>query len=330
MPYPNFHSCRLADPKEFKEGSFKNIASKDGKAQLVMAKRPGESKLELQAVRYPKDKWTADAAKGECEKHGGSFEAAVGKSALVEALEDMVNQQEESEITVLKGIPMEMSLGEMHGAMNKALDALFPYDPQGKDNTWASIVEAYLDGTCIVRLSDKAKGERYMKYAWGITDGVCSLTDPVEVTQEWEEVEKAQAADKAAEGEKAERDMVLFIPIAKVDDEKQIVYGVVLEPETVDAQGDIISADEIEKACHDFMRNYRAQKSAMGLMHKREAPEIDVVECAIAPADFKIGKQKVKKGSWYMGSYVSSKKIWKDIKDGKLTGYSIGGRGQHE
>ena len=93
--------------------------------------------------------------------------------------------------------------------------------------------------------------------------------------------------------------------------------------------GDIISADEIEKACHDFMRGYRAQKTTMGLMHKRTAPEFEVVENAIAPVDFKLGKEKVKKGSWYMGTYIGNKKIWKDVKENRITGYSIGGRGQH-
>ncbi|MEZ4742293.1 MAG: XkdF-like putative serine protease domain-containing protein [Bdellovibrionota bacterium] len=35
------------------------------------------------------------------------------------------------------------------------------------------------------------------------------------------------------------------VRIRKIDDDKQLVYGVVLEPETIDAQGDIISDNEV-------------------------------------------------------------------------------------
>lgn len=122
-----------------------------------------------------------------------------------------------------------------------------------------------------------------------------------------------------------------FVSFLKRDDEKRIVYGIVLEPgdpEHPDAQGDWLKPDQIETAAHDFMRRYRAAKAGLGLQHEKAAPEVDVVENYIAPADFEMNGQKVKQGSWVLGSYVGDDKIWKAVKAGELTGYSIGGTGE--
>ncbi len=123
---------------------------------------------------------------------------------------------------------------------------------------------------------------------------------------------------------------VTFLPVEKAAADKQIVYGVVMEPgdpDTPDTQGDWMKAAEIETACHDFMRKYARQEAGIGEQHKRQA-EADIVECFLAPADFEMGGQKVKKGSWVMGTYVADAEVWKRIKAGELSGYSIGGRGQ--
>jgi hypothetical protein len=48
----------------------------------------------------------------------------------------------------------------------------------------------------------------------------------------------------------------------------------------------------------------------------------------VAPIAFNLGnraERHVKKGSWLMTVHVSSDKTWRDVKDGKITGFSIGG-----
>lgn len=113
-----------------------------------------------------------------------------------------------------------------------------------------------------------------------------------------------------------------FVKIEKVDDEKQLIYGIVYEPDVVDSQGDYADAGEIEKACHNFMENYQN----MSLMHKELVNEdVKIVECSIAQADFTLGVRAVKKGTWILVSHVISKDIWKEVKSGKLTGYSLEG-----
>lgn len=111
--------------------------------------------------------------------------------------------------------------------------------------------------------------------------------------------------------------------ILKSNDEKQIVYGIVLEPNVVDAHGDFISKDEIEKSCHFFMLN----SQMIGYQHKKVAPA-KVVESYISPVDFDMGHQMVKKGSWILGVKVLDEDKWNEIKEGKLTGFSIGALGR--
>lgn len=119
--------------------------------------------------------------------------------------------------------------------------------------------------------------------------------------------------------------MARWLPIAKVSDEKQLVTGVVLIPDQVDAHGDIMSADVIEEAAHNFLAEYNT-KTTMGLMHKDMNPPIDLVESYIAPMEMVLGTQVVKQGSWVITARVNDKTIWQKVKDGKLTGFSIGGK----
>ena len=117
------------------------------------------------------------------------------------------------------------------------------------------------------------------------------------------------------------------IPIIKLDDEKQIAYGVVLEPDTVDAQGDRITKEEIEKACYWFMEHSQKFRE----MHKGGKIDARVVENYLAPQDltFNInGKtEKVREGSWIMGVKVYDPETWHKCKSGEYTGFSIGGYG---
>jgi hypothetical protein len=107
-------------------------------------------------------------------------------------------------------------------------------------------------------------------------------------------------------------------------EEERTVFGIVLEPEEVDAQGDIISEEEIKQACHKFMEDF----GNLGLQHKEIVNgKLKLLENYIAPVNFKVDKQSVKKGSWLMKERVVDDELWKASKGGKLTGFSIGGSG---
>ena len=119
-----------------------------------------------------------------------------------------------------------------------------------------------------------------------------------------------------------------FIEIAKANDEQQTVTGIVLKPETTDAQGDIYDADVIRASAYDFLANYN-KSTKLGHQHndfKSWAARFSLVESYLAPIDFVLGDKTVIGGSWVMTVKVLDAKIWKMVKDGKITGFSIGGK----
>lgn len=106
--------------------------------------------------------------------------------------------------------------------------------------------------------------------------------------------------------------------------DKQLVTGIVLVPECVDAQGDIYDAEVIEKAAHAFMSKYNAG-TKIGHLHKEFNRPLELVESYCAPADMAIGDKAIVKGTWLMTVKVKDPTLWSDVKDGKLQGFSIGG-----
>lgn len=124
--------------------------------------------------------------------------------------------------------------------------------------------------------------------------------------------------------QKMDEERKSIVKILKVDDEKRTVLGVVLEPETFDAQNEIISAAVIEKTAHDFLANYN-QKTKLGYMHTFFELDLQLYECYVAPIDMVIEGTKVKKGSWLMLSKVNDDHVWQQVKDKKIRGYSIAG-----
>ncbi len=113
-----------------------------------------------------------------------------------------------------------------------------------------------------------------------------------------------------------------FKILSKADsEEERTVFGIVLEPETIDSQNDIYSEDEIRKTAYRFMERYQQ----FGLMHDRIISSILPLECYLAPVDFEINGQSVKKGTWLLRVRVLDDEIWRKVKSGELTGFSIGG-----
>jgi hypothetical protein len=113
--------------------------------------------------------------------------------------------------------------------------------------------------------------------------------------------------------------------ILKTDSDKKIVMGVVLEPYTIDAQGDVISKETIEVAAHKFLVDSRT----VGFRHEVEAPA-DVVESSISPIDFEFNGETVRKGSWLIAVKIRDDSLWKSVKEGNINAFSIGGFGVRE
>lgn len=157
------------------------------------------------------------------------------------------------------------------------------------------------------------------------------------------------------------------VRIIQKADRQRFTLGIVYEPDTVDSQDDWSTSEEIEKACHNYMRALQGKgkvtKVAMQIldailkaaetgnsirldlsaileevkkaggpvndMHETDfdGETPDVVENYIARCDQTIGDQKVKKGTWLMGV------IWPEdyftlVESGERTGYSMEGTGR--
>ena len=137
--------------------------------------------------------------------------------------------------------------------------------------------------------------------------------DSGEVSRKLERVRKAMR-----DGIKKE----FMVSICKQLDEKQLVFGVVLEPDVQDAHGDVFPQEVIEDAAHNFMRD----SQMLGIMHVDHAGA-EIVESFIAPIELVMGGQTVREGSWVMGMHISDGELWSAVKAGTFTGFSVGALG---
>ncbi len=111
-----------------------------------------------------------------------------------------------------------------------------------------------------------------------------------------------------------------FVAVTKAEENpERFVMSVVYEPDEKDTQGDWATADEIRKAAWSFMESDQVYK----INHDEEG-EIHVLESYIATVDFTMEDQKIKAGTWLLGSRIRNEETWEKIEKGELTGYSMG------
>ena len=130
-------------------------------------------------------------------------------------------------------------------------------------------------------------------------------------------------------------DVVWSGDFAKRDDDKQQVFGwaSVIEVDgepIVDLQGDIISAEEMEKAAYVYVQKSRKG----GDMHLRKGLEpvhkSDMIESLVVTDEKReaMGLPDSVPTGWWVGFQVNDPEHWADIKSGKRTGFSIHGHGK--
>lgn len=116
-----------------------------------------------------------------------------------------------------------------------------------------------------------------------------------------------------------------------VDEEQRMAMFVVLAPDVVDLHGDTYSAEEVEKACNNF--NLFCNKA--NLFHRVETEDVKIVQSFTSPSDFTLDDGRtITKGTWVQWVYFPEtelgEQIWKAVKDGEITGLSIGARAKVE
>lgn len=127
------------------------------------------------------------------------------------------------------------------------------------------------------------------------------------------------------------------VEIRKADEEKGLVYGIVLSPYEIDSYKDFERPPEIEATAHRFLIHLGEQLKAEMVGVEHETPVNAVpVESFIAPVEFwydgteHTEANKVPKGAWVLVTKVASRDVFEKIKQGALSGYSIQGWGRRE
>lgn len=133
------------------------------------------------------------------------------------------------------------------------------------------------------------------------------------------------------------------VSIFKADEDKKIVYGIVLDPYQPgggDAHGDYISPREIERTAHQWMKKSRL----ISLNHEQEAKGAFAVESWVeqypSRKDYiaaqkgephrafrrEYGADVLHSGAWILGTQLTDE-LWDDFKRGEIEAYSIEGFG---
>jgi hypothetical protein len=77
MPFPNEHACRIKDPGQFDKLRREKDIGKVGDKSIDAIWGIKGDKSTMQAIRYPKDQWTEEAARNHCNARDHiSFEGA--------------------------------------------------------------------------------------------------------------------------------------------------------------------------------------------------------------------------------------------------------------
>jgi len=119
-----------------------------------------------------------------------------------------------------------------------------------------------------------------------------------------------------------------------IDKTKRQVFGYCLVPDQPDYQGDVVSAEEVEKACHSFMRNlsYNEQHATGGGLEHSMFADVGYPVQSVVDTNGCLGEGVSKgggiKGAWWIGMQVTNGDIWEAIEKGEIKGFSIGGTGK--
>lgn len=215
---------------------------------------------------------------------------------------------EEPKAETIKGPLDWMSIGK------KSIDIIPPGEAGAFSNTYSAILLLDEFDFKMTQADEHAK-KLELKGCKLLIDGTYLVAYvPVTEGRVW----MISKLNKVEEQKKFEKFVPVF-PISKGDE--HIVCGIVYEPNIEDVQGDEASEIEIRKAAYQFMEDVQAFK----INHKGKEIGAKVLESYIAPQDFVIAGQSIKKGSWLLTTRILDKKVWDSIKSGELTGYSMAG-----
>ena len=150
-----------------------------------------------------------------------------------------------------------------------------------------------------------------------------------ETDQSTEIDDQTQLNSAESEGTSAQVDKQFFVQLRKLAGEQRIVCGVVLEPDVTDLHGDTYDEETVRDAAWTFMEDF----TNLGLMHDELINDkVRILESFIVPINMALpidgGTFQVRKGTWLMTWRIKDDELWRQVKAGELTGFSIGAKAQ--
>ncbi len=152
---------------------------------------------------------------------------------------------------------------------------------------------------------------------------VSGVEEPAQDSQ-WIMAKDADAAANADWGVTAP------LVVRKADDgEQQKAWAPVLIPNETDKQGDVIPADEIEKAAHRFLAEFRNIDTDHDLLSGRGDPieSWTLKEASTFTLPDGGESREYPAGTWMLGVEFTDQ-AWQRVKSGDLTGFSIYGEAE--
>lgn len=303
------------------EGDEWIVTDDEGKKVLGRHASRADAVRQLAAIeaRQAAKKEDEEVEKGQPTVAAVATEGSEGRSKEVkEDLKRFNSGNDEEEETVVEKAETKTEDGKSF----KSSDYAYVPDPQ-KPSTWKLRLtntpggepDSGIVGAAIAALGKGFRGNK-VQIPTADLAGVKS-----KVRAAWKKANPDKSSDEMPDVIKKE-DVQFDVPIAKIDGELQKIYGVVLEPDMVDTQGDTMTAEEIEKAAETFMKS-----RVVGDKHRKIAKGVELTDSYVCQGPTKIGNKTVKKGTWIIGVKVLDHGLWTKIKGGEYTGFSVGGRG---
>lgn len=116
--------------------------------------------------------------------------------------------------------------------------------------------------------------------------------------------------------------------ITKIHAEKRWFTCVAMCADMVDAHGDLFTADCVERAADDFMRNKLGKR--LGLQHVDFTRAFEYIGHWFTIEGGKFDGLDVPSNSWIARIKVHDDEVWQQILDGNLRGMSIAGTFTYE
>ncbi|GAH40720.1 unnamed protein product [marine sediment metagenome] len=141
MPYPNEHACRIRDPGEFTDGSFRRIERGEGKEKIsiIIGRPKGQTTTATQAFRYDKKLWAEQRAKTHCNENDGTFEPAAKEAVHPHGEHTCVCSKCSEEVTVKEDVKCNSQKCPECGAPMTATQLVFFIDLSGRSLSSCSV-----------------------------------------------------------------------------------------------------------------------------------------------------------------------------------------------